>query len=391
MRKLAIGGYLQWAVIGVVCVAAILVAIVDAVGEVPNWVSIPSLTTAVLGSLVLLLMIDHAQTAKRIEKIEDLNLHSRLLGLSQDAFGKIDGALSDYVSIYSQWKYQKRNAPQAADFVLAYTDEHFAMLRELEDGRLKVPPRLQSHVQHLMLRHMNARFDAVSDRDLDYWLQTESSEYHEAIRSSRRRSGTVVNRIFIFSVAELSQRMKDIEYVLQGQEKCGFGWGIVLWDEIDVLQREAPKVKFDFAFSGDKGVLTYFEKDPNNPRHLHVVLPTPKHEDEILRQKNLYAHMIGECWLVNHQFAMSYRAGLTDDQLRIAEAVATKGNMHVMQMLQRRTDLHSHPLLSDSVLIGREEGSGMVEGNPDFFLLKNLDLSTIERDLRKLSLIVEAL
>jgi len=65
--------------------------------------------------------------------------------------------------------------------------------------------------------------------------------------------------------------------------------------------------------------------------------------------------------------------------------------MHVMQMLQRRTDLHSHPLLSDSVLIGREEGSGMVEGNPDFFLLKNLDLSTIERDLRKLSLIVEAL
>jgi hypothetical protein len=75
MRKLTAGAYLQRVVAGVVCLVAILVAIFDAVGDVPHWISLPSLTTAVLGLLVLLLLLDHEQTARRIEKIEDLNLH----------------------------------------------------------------------------------------------------------------------------------------------------------------------------------------------------------------------------------------------------------------------------------------------------------------------------
>lgn len=54
MRKLAAGAYLQRIVAGLVCLMAIVVAILDAVGDVPHWISLPSLTTAVLGLLVIL-------------------------------------------------------------------------------------------------------------------------------------------------------------------------------------------------------------------------------------------------------------------------------------------------------------------------------------------------
>jgi hypothetical protein len=390
MRKLTAGAYLQRVVAGVVCLVAILVAIFDAVGDVPHWISLPSLTTAVLGLLVLLLLLDHEQTARRIEKIEDLNLHSRLLGLSEKAFRKIDLALTDYVSIYAHWKFQKRHAPHAADFLSAYTDEHLSALRTLRHGRLEVPHRLQSHVQHMILQHMHTRFDAVSDQDLDYWLQNESSDYHEAIRSSRRRSGTIVNRIFIFSTAELRERTQEIARVLRVQQKSGFGWGVAVWDEIDIHQRNANNV-FDFAFSGNDGVLTYFRKEPNKPRKLEVVLPTKENQAEMQRQRDVFAHMIGECWLVNLQFATSCSTNLTPEQLGIAQKVATTGNEHVIQMLKLRTDLHSHPLLMGSSLIGRAGQDAQVEGAPDFFLLKTADLEMIEHDLQKLDLIVDNL
>lgn len=312
------------------------------------------------------------------------------LGCQRKLSKKIDLALTDYVSIYAHWKFQKRHAPHAADFISAYTDEHFSALRTLKEGRLEIPHRLQSHVQHMILQHMHTRFDAVSDQDLDYWLQTESTDYHEAIRSSRRRSGTIVNRIFIFSTAELRGRTHEIAHVLRVQQKSGFGWGIALWDEIDIHQRNANNV-FDFAFSGDDGVLTYFRKEPNKPRKLEIVLPTRDNLPEIQRQRNLFAHMIGECWLVNLQFATTCTTDLSSDELRIAQKVATTGNEHVMQMLKLRTDLHSHPLLAGSSLIGEDGQNAQVEGAPDFFLLKTTDLEMIERDLKKLDLIVDAM
>jgi len=398
--KKTIGNQVQVWLSIVTAVAAVVVGVWDALGDLPKGIGLQSITVAVLGLLIVWLMADHRLTARRLEQIEDLNLHSRLLGLSREALAKVDIALSNYVRIYAQWKFQKGSAPAAAEFIRDYMDQHYNMLQSLASrGRIHVPHRQSSHMQHLILYHMRSRFDAVSDRDLNFWLETQSSDYHKAIRSAHRRSQTIVNRIFIFSLHELKDRTDDICKVLRVQQQSGFGWGIAIWEEIDDHQRENSENVFDFAFSGIGGVLTYFQKDDRRARSLVVVLPVGDNSAEMQRQRGLYAHMVGECWLVNEQFKQTCAQILSKEQLQAAEKMARASNESVARLLDEHPDLKSERLIRESTLsggsgAGREEGGAAAadsDDGPDFFLAVIANPAELEEHLHGLHRVVEAL
>lgn len=380
--------WLPRAVTFVTGTVAVAVCVIDIFGSLPDWISMPSITSAVLGLLIIWLMVDHQQTGARLARIEDLDLHARLLGFSKAAFHKVDRALTDYAGIWNNWRFQKKDQSPVGRFVDAYMTEHFEMLTALNGGRIEVSHRQASHVQHLILHHMRSRFDAVSDRDLRFWSRTLSSDYHAAIRSAQRKSNTIVNRIFIVTLKDLAQHRQLITKILREQHQSGFGWGVAIWDEIDFHIRSDDNNRLDFAFSGKDGVLTYFVRDKaQQTRSLEVVVPIPSNVSEFARQRDLYAHLVAECWLVNSRFSETFNDILNDRQRESATAVATKSNNKILNRIRSDRAWLDAALFEDSSLAHPRKP--VVESHPQYFLLLTKAPDTIERDLDKLEWIVK--
>lgn len=183
--------------------------------------------------------------------------------------------------------------------------EHTLQLEGLSKGVLSVPREWKMDVyQRLMVRYQE-RFDAVSEDDLNYWESSTSDakEYLDIASSSFHQHDTILTRIFLFNLNELSRRAAHITGVLRRQEQAGFGWGVAIREEVayDVIHQNIP---MDFTLhNGGKAVSLSRKRD----RRYETIFARRRNLSDISAYKQAYKDLVPACWLVNQRFVESYQ------------------------------------------------------------------------------------
>ncbi len=186
-----------------------------------------------------------------------------------------------------------------------------AQLTNLAEGRIEVSGILTARIQGLLMSHLKVRFDAVSDRDLDFWLgqggDPVAAEYFQRNLEAIDR-GTAVTRIFLFGDNDLfgdkqsEPRLNDIVFVLSQQESAGIGWAVAVYEELSPDVVENPDAALDFAlFDKDKAV-SYFRDYRERKRRFTARFATTGNRDVIVAQRRQYEALLSQCWLINGAF-----------------------------------------------------------------------------------------
>jgi len=180
-------------------------------------------------------------------------------------------------------------------------------LAELARGRIDAFGDTARQLQERLLNQYKKTFDAVSDRDLDFWrdkdLDAFSQAYDQLLATAAER-GTRLTRLLLFSDEELL-KWRCVSKVLQDHEERGYGWAVAPCRTIDraVLDTEHD---LDFALFDGTSAITYFRDYHSTFRQLQVIfggfagLPNTK---IITDQAERYLKLSAQAWVGNAQFA----------------------------------------------------------------------------------------
>jgi len=326
-----IGHWIQTGLLAAFGAGGLLVTFLDVFSELPLWIKgIPEIILAIVSAIAVHLAVEHWQTVSRIDKLEAAGLDARFTGLSHAARNRLLPALNHYVELYHLRKQQKRSRRVFPDLVDEYMTEHFRALQRISAGVLSVPHWQTSYAQHLLCRHYHERFDAVSERDLDFWLSSESVEYMRAGPRGAHRPRTIANRVFIFSIHELASRQDDIVKILRRQSHVGIGWGVAIWEELDPDVTGAG-LDLDFALF-DRGVVaTYFRR--REGRRFEAVFLTPANQERLAGQRLQFEKLVGECWLADPRFNAEFPGSLSSDGRRRFVEKAQRSNAEARELI----------------------------------------------------------
>jgi hypothetical protein len=148
-------------------------------------------------------------------------------------------------------------------------------------------------------------FDAVSCRDLKFWADVgidEISRNYFRLNLEALKRSDKVTRLLIFDDNELA-RTEDVTKALEHHQRYGIAWAVVPYMDLDPSTREErDDVALDFGLYDDSEVAIYFRDYHSGVRKLRAVFPGPNREEFLVRQRQRYAELLAQCWLVNSSF-----------------------------------------------------------------------------------------
>lgn len=184
---------------------------------------------------------------------------------------------------------------------------HDEQLSKLSHGQVEVIGTETTHIQYLLLKYFHKRFDAVSDRDLDFWVLKDDHQiaqgYIQLLREAISR-GTTVTRIFIVAERDLTDRYTEIVSVLKNQQADGVGWALAIYEGLSPTTMERG-IATDFALFEDrdgKKAASFFREYRELTRRFMAVFQTPDNEYRIKQQEEQYKRILSQCLLVNGTF-----------------------------------------------------------------------------------------
>lgn len=267
--------------------------------ELILYLSIYPLLTFSLG--IVLVKVFTQRKSKAIQTIVDGHL--------MESTDEIIAIIEDYIKME---EINQKNAllKELSNEILKPSRKH---LRDLSRGSLEINRNTLIQVSN-SLEEYAVSFDAVSDRDLDFWVNVGEDQiardYFELNVNMVKRPDTRVTRIFVLSKTDL-KRKEELMQVLQRHQSAHIGWAVVLYETIEYLNFSDMGVPLDFSFistqedvesSQRNTVLTYFRDYRNSSRRFRVVFEIPDNHQEFERQRNNYRKILSYCWVANQVF-----------------------------------------------------------------------------------------
>jgi hypothetical protein len=338
------------AILGTTAIAGVTIGVFDYLDALDTTESkIPGAILVLLGLVALHMSLDgllkriDAESAARVDrKIEDLPVEQRQA---------VNAAVLDYVRVQQLKRDAQEHNPQFPELADALLSEHAQLLNDLASGCLVVPKPQIGAVQEKLSRFYKRSFEAVSERDLDFWLGPESDDYYEAGLRAIVNSETSICRIFICNLHELEMRTDDLVKVLTQQLRGGIGWGIAVEEEFDP-ELSTGSIDLDFALFNHDKALSFFRK--TDGRRFEAIMNTPENWDRIARQRAVYDGLVAECWLVNNRFREVYPSTLPPAAKAAFEEKVNRSNAELNRLIGWQPTPDAHPfvmLVNDGELI----------------------------------------
>lgn len=213
----------------------------------------------------------------------------------------------------------------------SFEEEHRMLFHALANGRLELPMYSSPHGNRVLMQHFRSRIDAVSERNLGFWLEPTGSHYYEesVVTRTKDANGRVATRIFILTAEDFRQRNDQIVRVLERHFLDQVGFALVigepdydldyrsLQDDVRKLKRRGLSVQLDFALFDGNAAVSFFRRRPSN-ESFEAVLATndDQHENNelIMAQRSLWVRLIAESWLASSHFAQSIDSTLSPDE-----------------------------------------------------------------------------
>jgi hypothetical protein len=160
-------------------------------------------------------------------------------------------------------------------------------------------------LQQVLVQSFKNSFDAVSCRDLKFWADVGTDEisrnYFRLNLEALKRSDKVT-RLLIFDDNEVA-RIDDVIKALVHHHRYGIAWAVVPYMDLDPSTREEKEdLALDFGLYDESEVAIYFRDYHSGVRKLRAVFPGPSREDFLARQRQRYADLLAQCWLVSSSF-----------------------------------------------------------------------------------------
>jgi hypothetical protein len=157
----------------------------------------------------------------------------------------------------------------------------------------------------VLVQSFKNSFDAVSCRDLKFWADVGTDEisrnYFRLNLEALKRSDKVT-RLLIFDDNEVA-RIDDVIKALVHHHRYGIAWAVVPYMDLDPSTREEKEdLALDFGLYDESEVAIYFRDYHSGVRKLRAVFPGPSREDFLARQRQRYAELLAQCWLVSSSF-----------------------------------------------------------------------------------------
>ena len=325
---------IQTIVFFLTALGGLVVGVLDSLGySLDGLASINSLILILLGLMSLNLSLERAVMAKRVDRLEEQDIRSHFEALPPEVRPHVASCIQFCEQIYRLRREVRREEeeafPEIIDDILS---NQYTLLENLAKGRLNLPYEHTILAQRALTNLFRDRFDAISQSDLDFWLDDSQItwEYFN-INAVTIKYGAIAHRIFVFTIFELMRRQEDIIEVLKRHQRAGIGWGIAVNEELEPDVAESP-LPLDFAmFNGDK-VITQFRK--RDGRRFEATFSTPNNKNLISEYKDLYCKVIAECWMVSTRFKETYAKGLSEENLEMVLAKATDSNSKLKQLLR---------------------------------------------------------
>jgi hypothetical protein len=187
----------------------------------------------------------------------------------------------------------------------ALIEDRNDILHKLSIGMIELGGAEAMHLQQVLVQTFKKSFDAVSCRDLKFWADIGTDEisrnYFRLNLEALKRSDKVT-RLLIFDDNELA-RTEDVTKALEHHQRYGIAWAVVPYMDLDPSTREErDDVALDFGLYDDSEVAIYFRDYHSGVRKLRAVFPGPNREEFLVRQRQRYAELLAQCWLVNSGF-----------------------------------------------------------------------------------------
>lgn len=330
MRKVM--DILRTSVLMTAAFGGMVVGVFHVVGHPLSWVNeIPSITLVLIGLIAIDLSLERFTSIRRIEKkLESIEGFKRLDYLPEELRESITNSIKSHVDLqylkkiiqaYVNLQYLKDNSKKSNPHFCLLVDnilnDQLLLLNGLSHGILSVPEDQILAVHSKLANHYVRRLDAVSNQDIDFWSGKSSiAEKYFRRNEEAIKNGTVVTRIFIFSILDLVKRSDEIVSILERQHRIGIGWGVAIWEELE-YEVSHTNLPLDFAlFDRDKAI-SFFRKKETHEFEA-IFLPRKGHENEarIRGQRELHKNLIIECWLANNIFKEKYAAALLPGELK---------------------------------------------------------------------------
>src|SRR5262245_8111814 len=308
-------------------IASVGITLWDFVGT--PWISadnVPKACLLMLGALAISIGLERFVLMHRIEKkLESLSgVIGKFHSLPPPSQRQVEQGIQDYVDLYEiKKKLKDVNDPfcNIADEIL---NDQSRLLNSLAKGRLFVSENQIPRAHEWLAKSFKKRLDAVSDDDLRFWIDGLRGDLTKAsyfdLNRQAVRAGTVVTRIFIFTITDLTNQPEEIVDVLKKQHQVGIGWGVAIEEELNkgelkLLLGKSASIAKDFAIFDGGSAISYFRE--YDGRKFEAVFATYKgHPNiEVVNiQKDVYKILVAECWLANQQFVDLYPGALASDQ-----------------------------------------------------------------------------
>jgi len=289
-----------------VAIGAVFIAVFDVVGHPFAVFKDPGDVTLVLVALLALhFCIERFTVMHRVEK----RLGFLDIVGTKEIPPKMKSMVNSFVSSHVKLQELRSHHDNAhfPSFVDKILTEQARQLRELSKGKLNVPSAQKANFNRELMKLYKKRFDAVSEDDLEYWaeMKPDAAAYFNVGAEAVRRRETIVTRIFILTLDDLSNQTDKVVKILVKHQKAGIGWAVAVQEELDPEVTNAG-ITPDFAlYDVDKAVSP---KDAD--KRFETIFATHENSRRISEYVELYGNLVPECWLVNKHFGECYSGAL---------------------------------------------------------------------------------
>lgn len=326
-----IGNTLQYAILSLTALGGVIIGLLHSLGysleKIPN---LPAVSLILLGLISLNLTLDRAMTARRIDRLEEGNIKTNFDALPLEVRKHVVSCLQFCADIYKLRSEVEGEESAFSSLLDDMMENQYILLQHLAAGRLNVPYEHTALTQRHLTKALGTRFEALSESDLEFWIDDRVGEEYFQINARTIRFGAIVNRIFVFSVSDLVRRRREIAVVLEKHDKAGVGWAVAIRDELEADVRLSP-LPLDFGiFNGNKAISLFRKRDN---RRFEAIFSTPNNRQTIAAHKDLYAKMIAESWMVSSRFKETFAGGLSEEQAEIVDRKSRDSNQKLREAL----------------------------------------------------------
>lgn len=295
-------------------VTGVAAGVLNLLPAAARWVPAEPIILILLGMVGTHFVIERYTTIGRIEdKIELLNEIASLGNLppsQQHAYRRATDAFVKLQHIINRLPPSEAPFAKLSTSFLAPLDE---MLQHLSRGEIHVASHQIVEAQDRMCAAFPVRFDAVCERDVEFWDLAQDSEDYCLAQNYLRQHVSVIKRgmahtrIFIVYLRDLASGRDQLVRVLKRQQRAGIGWAVAIYEELEQHLRTTTG-RLDFGLFNGGRALSYFQRE--NPRQFGATIAlkaVPDTEKVLSHQIDIHQQLIAECWLASATFAKTYR------------------------------------------------------------------------------------